>query len=420
MKFIFTRDTWQEIFGAIRKNKLRTGITVIGVLWGILLFIVLQGAAKGMENGFDTAFKGMATNSIFLWGQQTGIPYGGFNRNRRIQIELGDTYRIANQVKGVDFVAPRNAKGIFDGSPPLVVNNLKSGSYAVFGDYPIIDKVAKKKIRKGRFLNQKDIDESRKICIIGERVEQELFEKGVNPIGQFIKISNVYFQVVGVYKRNSTDFFEGDNSIFIPFTTFQKVYNTGNRIGWMVIAGFSDEDIVKIEKNAKALLKRRYSVHPEDERAFGSANFGEMFGKITGFLKGLKFTALVVGIATIFAGVIAIGNILLITVKERTKEIGIRRALGAKPGEIRGQIMLESVFLTIVAGIIGITFGGLILSAINSATKGQDDFPFLNPTVSLEYVGLALLIMVVLGTLIGLIPAQRAVSVRPIEALREE
>lgn len=420
MKFIFTRDTWQEIFGAIRKNKMRTAITIIGVFWGILLFIVLQGAAKGMENGFDNAFKGMATNSIFLWGQQTGIPYGGFNRNRRMQIELSDTYRIANQVGGVDFVAPRNAKGVFDGAPPLVVNDVKSGNYKVFGDYPIIDKVAKKKIRKGRFLNEKDIEDSRKICVIGERIQQELFDKNEDPIGQYIKISNVYFQVVGVYKRNTTDFFEGDDSIFIPFTTFKKIYNSGDRIGWMVIAGYPDEDIVKIEEQAKALLKRRYSVHPEDERAFGSANFGEMFGKITGFVKGLKFTALVVGIATILAGVIAIGNILLITVKERTKEIGIRRALGATPGEIRGQIILESVFLTLLAGILGITTGGVSLRGINALTRNIDDFPFLNPTVSLEYIGMALLIMITLGSLIGLIPAQRAVSIRPIEALREE
>lgn len=420
MRFIFSRDTWQEIFGAIRKNKLRSIITIFGVFWGILLFIVLQGAAKGMENGFDNAFKGRATNSIFLWGQQTGIPYGGYNRNRRIRIELSDTYRIANQVEGVNFVAPRNARGIFDGNPPLIVNNLKSGNYKVFGDYPIIDRISKKKIRAGRFLNQRDIDKSRKICVIGERIQKELFEKDEDPIGKYIKISNIYFQVVGVYKKSTTDFFEGDDSVFIPFTTYKKVYNSGNRIGWMVIAGYPEEDILRIENETKTLLKRRYSVHPDDERAFESANLGEMFGKITGFLKGLKFTALIVGIATIFAGVIAIGNILLITVKERTKEIGIRRALGAKPWEIRGQIILESVFLTILAGIFGITTGGLILKGINAMTQNLDDIPLLNPTVSLEYVFLALAIMVVLGTLIGLIPAQRAVSVRPIEALREE
>ena len=218
-------------------------------------------------------------------------------------------YRIANQIEGVNFVAPRNAKGIFDGSPPLVVNNLKSGNYKVFGDYPIIDKVSKKKIRAGRFLNQRDIDKSRKICVIGERVLKELFEKDEDPIGKYIKISNIYFQIVGVYKQNNTDFFEGDDSIFIPFTTYKKVYNSGNRIGWMVIAGYGGEDIVRIEEDTKALLKRRYSVHPDDERAFGTANLGEMFGKITGFLKGLRFTALIVGIATIFAGVIAIGAV---------------------------------------------------------------------------------------------------------------
>jgi putative ABC transport system permease protein len=399
---------------------LRTAITVGGVFWGILLFVGLQGAAKGMENGFEYAFKDLATNSIFLWGNQTGIPYAGYNRNRNMRLELSDTYRIASQISGVQFVAPRNARGIFGGIPPLVVNKLKSRSCKVFGDYPIIDKVSRKKLRKGRFLNQKDIDEKRKICVIGERVEKELFEEDENPVGQYIKINDIYFQVVGVYKENQTDFFEGDDSIFIPFTTFRKVFNTGNRIGWMAIAGYPEEDIISIEEQAKTILKRRYKVHPNDERAFGAANFGEMFGKITGFIKGLKFTALVVGIATILAGVIAIGNILLITVKERTKEIGIRRALGAKPNEIRGQIILESVFLTLVAGILGITVGGLLLSGLNEFAKTIEDFPFKNPTVSLEYLAFALAIMVILGTLIGLIPAQRAVSIRPIDALREE
>jgi len=419
MKFIFTRDTWQEIFGAIRKNKLRTAITIIGVFWGILLFVALQGAAKGMENGFDDRFKNLATNSMFLWSEQTGIPYGGYKRNRKVRLELNDTYRIASQIEGVQFVAPRNAKGVFGDAVPLVINKLKSGNYRVFGDYPIIDKVSKKKLRKGRFLNQKDIQDQRKICVIGERIEKELFEEGENPVGQYIKISNIYFQVVGVYKRNNTDFFERDNSIFIPFTTYQKVFNTGNRIGWMVIAGYPKEDIIAVEEKVKNLLKRRYTVHPNDERAFGAFNFGEMFGKITGFVKGLKFTALIVGIATILAGVIAIGNILLITVKERTKEIGVRRALGAKPGEIRGQIILESVFLTLTAGLLGMTVGGLLLSYLNDLAKSWD-FPFLNPTVSLPYIGFAIAIMVILGTLVGLIPAQRAVSIKPIDALREE
>lgn len=420
MRFIFARDTWQEIFGAIRKNKLRTGITVIGVLWGIFLFIVLQGAARGMENGFNKEFKGMATNSIFLWGQQTGIPYAGYNRNRQMRLELADAHGIKNQIPGVDFVVPRNAKGVFGDSKPLVVNELKSGNYAVFGDYPRIDKVSKKKIRKGRFLNSDDVKENRKICVIGERIETELFEKDENPIGKFIKIDNIYFQIVGVYKRNNTDFFEGDDSIFIPFSTYKRMYNMGDNIGWMVISAYPDEDIVRVESEAKALLRRKYDVHPEDDRAFGAANFGEMFGKITGFVTGLKFTTLIVGLATIIAGVIAIGNILLITVKERTKEIGIRRALGAKPSEIRGQIILESIFLTLLAGILGIICGGLVLSLLDSAFGSGEDFPFVNPTVSIPYIFSAVMIMVILGTLIGLIPAQRAVSIRPIEALREE
>lgn len=419
MKFIFDKDTWQEIFGSIRKSKLRTSITVIGVLWGIFLFITLLGAARGMENGFDREFRNLATNSIFLWAQRTGMPHKGFQRGRRLRLKIQDVDAIIKQSSNVEFIAPRSVQGVFGGAPASIKRKTNTKTYKLFGDYPILDNVNKVKILEGRFINSRDINEARKVCVIGEKIVDELFEKDENPVGDFLEVNGSFFQIVGMYKDNQTSF-EGDDSIYIPFSTYRKINNTGDNIGWMVIAAKSDADIVKVEENVKSILKRRHGVHPDDDRAFGSFNFGEMFGKITGFVKGMKFLTWFVGIATLIAGVIAIGSILLITVSERTKEIGIRRAIGATPGNIKGQIILESVFLTLVAGILGIIFAGGILMMINASLTDGDGIPFVNPTVNTTIALGAVGALVTFGTLIGLIPAQRAISIKPIDALREE
>lgn len=419
MKFIFDKDSWQEIFGSIKKSKLRTAITVIGVLWGVFLFITLLGAAKGMENGFDREFKNLATNSIFLWAERTERPHKGFQRGRRMRLKIQDAEAIKKQIPEVQFVVPRNVQGVFGGPPASVKRKTNTETYKLFGDYPILDNVNKVKIIDGRFINVNDINSERKVCVIGEKIVDELFKKDEKPVGDFLEINGSFFQVVGTYKDNGNSF-EGDDSIYIPFSTYRKINNTGENIGWMVIAANKDADIVEVEKNAKAILKRRHSVHPDDERAFGAFNLGEMFAKIIGFVTGIKFLTWFVGISTLIAGVIAIGSILLITVKERTKEIGIRRAVGATPSKIRGQIVLESVFLTLLAGILGIIFAGFVLMIVNATLAGGDGIPFVNPTVNVGVALGAVAALVTFGSLIGMIPAQRAVMIRPIEALREE
>ena len=421
LKVIFDRDSWQEIFGSISKNKTRTIITVIGVLWGIFIYIALSGAAKGLDNGFERQFEDIAMNSMFVWAQRTSIPYDGFKIGRNIQLKLSDINYIKKHIPEVEFVAPRNARGVFGGSTPLVVHKNKSSNYNVYGDYPEYTRIATKKIYEGgRFINEEDIKYRRKVCVIGERTQTELFEKDENPIGQYIKIDNIYFQVIGVHKFAPGGGFESDGDIFIPFETYRKLYNSGETVQWFTIAAYDDADVVAVEKEIKAALKRIHRVSPEDERAFGGFNLGEIFNKIMGFSKGMTLLSLIVGIATIIAGVIGIGNILLISVKERTKELGIRRALGATPSEVRNQIILESVFLTLIAGILGIILGALVLFGINSATQDMTDFPYTNPTVPIPFIVGALFMMIFLGTLIGLIPAQRAVSIKPIDALREE
>ncbi len=414
MKFLFDKDTWQEIYSSIRKNKMRTAITIIGVMWGIFLLVVLLGAAKGVENNFNRLFGNFATNSVFVWAQSTSKPFKGFQEGRGLTLKMSDLDNINNEIKGLEFVVPRHQ------GQALVVNNFKTGNFGIFGDYPELDKVQKKDLVYGRFINDNDIKEKKKVCVIEEEIYKQLFDKDEYPIGQYIKINDINYNVVGMYKQGQVGSGGPQGNIHIPFTTFQQVYNRGDSIGWFMITGKPEFDITQIEADVKLLLRNLHKVHPKDERAFGSFNLGEAFGKFMGFLFGMQFLTWFVGIATLIAGVFAIGNILLITVKERTKEIGIRRALGAKPWEIKRQIILESVFLTSIAGALGIIFGGLVLMIID-ATLGSGESPSLtNPTVDIPVVLIAALTLVVLGTLIGLIPAQTAVSIKPIEALREE
>lgn len=414
MKFLFDSDTWQEIYGSIRKNKLRTGITIVGVLWGIFILVVLLGAARGMENNFKRIFGDFATNSVFLWTQRTDMPFKGFQKGRRFDLTFKDIEVLEKEYSNeIKLLAPRNQTN------GTVVKDFKSGDFQVSGDYPVLDRVQKKDLIYGRFLNQNDIKNNSKVCVISEDMYKQLFDKKEVPIGQYVKISNVNYKVIGVYKPSNTIDIDGDTA-YIPFTTFQKVYNTSNKVDWMMITANEGVDIKQMEKDILLTLKNLHKVHPEDKRAFGSVNLGDQIDKLMGFLTGMQFLTWFVGIATLIAGVFAIGNILLITVKERTKEIGIRRALGATPRSIRRQIVLESVFLTTVAGMLGIIFGGAVLFLLDLLVGGGDDPTLVNPTVNIPIVMLAFLILVVLGTLIGLIPAYMATVVKPIEALREE
>ncbi|MCF6212425.1 MAG: ABC transporter permease [Flavobacteriaceae bacterium] len=414
MKFLFDIDTWQEIYSSIRKNKIRTAITIIGVMWGIFLLVVLLGAAKGVENNFNKLFGSFATNSVFIWAQSTSKPFKGFQEGRKLTLKMSDLKSIRSEIKGLDFVVPRHQ------TQAVATNNFKSGTFGIYGDYPELNVVQKKDLVYGRFINENDILENKKVCVIEEEIYKQLFDKDEYPIGQYIKINNINYKLVGMYKEGSLRTGGPQGSIHIPFTTFQQVYNRGNTIGWLMITGKPEFDISQIEADVKLLLKNLHKVNPEDNRAFGSFNLGERIAQVTGFLTGMQFLTWFVGIATLIAGVFAIGNILLITVKERTKEIGIRRALGAKPWEIKRQIILESVFLTSVAGALGIIGGGLVLMLIDATMGKGHDASLTNPTVDIPVILIAFATLVFLGTLIGLIPAQRAVSIKPIEALREE
>ena len=411
-KFLFDSDTWQEIYGGIRKNKTRTIITIIGVLWGIFLLVVLLGAARGMENNFKNLFGDFATNSVFMWAQNTEKPFKGFQEGRRVRLTTKDIEVLKSEFKDIKYLAPRSQTNT------NIINGFKVGEFSISGDYPVLDKVQKKDLIYGRFINENDITNKSKVIVIEETAYKQLFEKNEFPIGQYVIADNINYKVVGVYKRGNIGI-DGD-AAYVPFTTFQQIYNRGNYIDWMMVTGDTGVDIKQLESDIKLTLKNLHKVDPEDNRAFGSFNLAVQINKVTGFLTGMQFLTWFVGIATLIAGVFAIGNILLITVKERTKEIGIRRALGATPIEIRQQVVLESVFLTTVAGMLGIVFGGLILFLIDTTLGSGPDPTLLNPTVNIPIILFAFFILVVLGTLIGLIPAYMATLVKPIEALREE
>ena len=251
-----------------------------------------------------------------------------------------------------------------------VVRGVQYDNFGLSGDFPLLDQIQKKNLISGRFINQLDIDDNKKVAVISDDVYKQLFDIDEKAIGEFIKINEINYKVIGVFEQGDFDF---GGELHIPFTTFQNVYNQGDNIGWITVTGEDGYNIRQIENDVKLVLKNLNYVHPDDNRAFGSFNLGELFERFEGFLMGMQFLTWFVGIATLIAGVFAIGNILLITVKERTKEIGIRRAIGATPFEIKRQIVLESIFLTIIAGIFGIISGGWILIAMDSAFGSGPD-----------------------------------------------
>ncbi|MAP99714.1 MAG: multidrug ABC transporter ATP-binding protein [Flavobacteriaceae bacterium] len=410
-KFLIDKDTWQELRESLTKNKLRTVITMIGVWWGILLLIGLLGSAKGIENKFSVQFGDYATNSVFIWGQSTSKAFKGYQEGRRPRLKFSHLEKIKNQVNGVKFLLPRNARDV------QVVRGVQYDNFGLSGDFPLLDQIQKKNLISGRFINQLDVDGNKKVAVISDDVYKQLFDIDEKAIGEFIKINEISYKVIGVFKQGDFDF---GGELHIPFTTFQNVYNQGDNIGWITVTGEDGYDIRQIENDVKLVLKNLNYVHPDDNRAFGSFNLGELFERFEGFLMGMQFLTWFVGIATLIAGVFAIGNILLITVKERTKEIGIRRAIGATPFEIKRQIVLESIFLTIIAGIFGIISGGWILIAMDTAFGSGPDSVLINASVPIAVVFISVIILVVFGTLIGLIPANRATSIKPIDALREE
>lgn len=420
---MFKKDKWNEILESLTANWVRTILTAIGVVWGIFILVILLAAGNGLENGVKKDFSGIATNSMFMWAQTTTKSYQGFPKGRRYSFELSDVEAIKQNVPGLKYVSPRNQLGGFGGSNN-VVRGLKSGAFNVYGDYPEIVHQQPMDITLGRFINYNDIQDTRKVAVIGSGVKSALYEKGEEVLGSTIKISGVNFMVIGMYKKVSNDrnAESGQKEIYVPFTTFSQAFNRGDQVSWMAITAKDNRSITKLKDEIVDVVKERHHIHPKDDSAVGYFDLYEMYNKVNGLFIALDAVAYFVGILILLSGVIGISNIMLIVVKERTKEIGIRRALGATPWSIRGQILLESIFLTIISGMVGIAMATGVLIGANFALDHMDtsEMMFMNPSVNLGVVLTALLILIVSGLLAGLIPAQNAIKIKPVDALRTE
>ncbi len=419
---MFNKDRWKEILEVLTGNWFRTVLTAFGVFWGISILILLLSAGKGFENGVKQDFGDIATNTMFMWSRATTKPYKGLPKGRSFLFKIEDVASLQEKFKQLEYVSPRNQLGGFGGNNN-VVRGLNTGAYNVYGDYPEIIKQDPMTITSGRFVNYNDILNKRKVAVIGQGVVNELYQIGEEVLGTFLKIQGVNFMVVGTYKKksNNGDGQEGMKEIFTPFTTFSQAFNRGNDVGWMAITAKNSTSITSLKENIVAHMKERHKISPLDTRAVGHFDLYAEFNKVESLFGALRFIAYFVGIMVLLSGIIGVSNIMLIVVKERTKEIGIRRALGESPTSIKKQILMEAVFLTLISGMGGIIFGSLFIYGVNALldSVGPVDM-FLNPSVGLGAVLGALIILTASGLLAGFLPANSALKVRPIEALRTE
>ena len=416
---MFNQDNWQEIFATIRKNKLRTFLTMLGVFWGIFMLVIMLGAGNGLRNGILTEFAGSATNSFFMWAQQTNKAYKGMKPGRQYNFDMSDV-KALEQIKELEVISPMNQLGGYD-EANNVVRGLKTAACEVQGNYPNTSLINQIKITEGRFLNEFDIKDKRKVCVIGSRVKELLFKKNEKVIGEYIRINGVYFKVIGCTSvaDGGDEGREQAQRINIPFTTFQNAFNYGDVIGWFAIKSKKEVSAEIAEERALTVLKERHKIAPDDLKAIGHWNMSVEYNKLNGLFIGIEILIWIVGSGTLLAGVIGISNIMLIVVKERTREIGVKRALGAIPSQIIFQIMLESIFLTAISGYFGLVLGIGVLELLDSLIGNSGEM-FVNPTVDLSVAVKALIVLVVSGALAGLIPARKAVSIKPVEALRGE
>lgn len=415
---MFDSDRWSEIWNTLSRNKLRSFLTMFGVFWGIFMLVIMLGMGRGLSTGVLGSFEGWATNSCFIWTMRTSIPYEGFQRGRRFEFENADIDAIRRGVEGVDVVAPRLQLGGWRDANNVSYGS-KTGAFNVYGDVPDIIRIQATDILEGRFLNEKDIADERKVCVIGSKVQRMMFGP-TDPLGEYLKIKGVYFRVVGVHQpRASADMGEDKSGdIHIPFSTFQKAFNSINEVHWFSITGQDGVEVSRIEADTKRLMAHRHKVHPDDPLAFGSWNMQEMFSMMNALFIAINVLSWIVGILTLAAGVIGISNIMLVIVKERTKEIGIRRSIGATPRNITAQVMLESLTLTFIAGYFGLLGGIGLLEAIGAI--GIESEFFSSPSVDLKVALVALSVLLLSGLLAGLFPARRALRIKAIDALRTE
>ncbi|NCG20836.1 MAG: FtsX-like permease family protein [Rhodobacterales bacterium] len=417
---MFDLDTWQEIVQTMRRNKLRTTLTAAGVFWGMFMLMVMLGFGDALERGTKRGMGGFATNAVYIWGQRTSLPYKGFQPGRSIDYNNADAAAVKREVDGIEYFAPRNQLGGYqDGNN--VGRGAKTGNFQVMGDMPDMRFIQPMEMVHGRFLNDLDVQRHRKVAVIGNTVYEVLFQNGEDPVGQQITINGVSFMVIGSFKSAMP----GDRgerqagTIHIPFSTFQRAFNYGDRVGWFAITGDADASATQVEAHVRAVLRNRHSIHPDDSQGIGSYNSEKDFEKMSNLFWGIRLFVWFVGTATLATGLVGVSNIMLIVVRERTKEIGLRRALGATPFSVVSLVLLEATVLTGIAGYSGL-IGGLALLQIVSVVIGPDNPSMGQPRVDLVVAFGAGFILLLGGFFSGLLPAQRAVNIKTVDALRAD
>ena len=409
-------DTYKEILDTLTRNKSHSFLTGFGVFWGVFMLIALIGGGKGLEEMLSNNFKGFATNSAIIFAQPTTKPYAGFRKGREWQMTYRDVERLKSQVADINVASP-----VVSMWQRPVVFGEKKALGTVKGLLPEYAKVEEPNLFYGRYLNDMDMLQRRKVCVIGKKIYKTLFPGGGDPCGQLVRIDSMYYSIVGVDYSSGTISINGraEESVLIPLTLMQQAYNRGDGVGLISITGRPGVKMSEITPRVREVIARAHKVDPTDEKAVTIYNTEVMFGMVDSLFTGVNFLIWLVGIGTLLAGAIGVSNIMMVTVRERTTEIGIRRAIGATPRTILSQIISESIALTAVAGMSGVLFAVLILQLLElgNTTDGIIEAHF---QISFWTAVGAVALLSVLGVLAGLAPAARAMSIKPVDAMRDE
>jgi putative ABC transport system permease protein len=420
---MFDFDGIHEIWQTITRNKTRSLLTAFGVFWGIFLLVVLTSTGNGFEKGLMMQVEGVMPNTGFFFVSQTSEPYKGYQKGRSWTMQMADLEAIREAFPCITAISPEAST--WSSEDKNVVYGSRSGSFTVKGVLPEYNDIVRSKITKGRFINETDIAANRKVCILGKKVYETMFEKGEDPLGKMVKVNGIYFQVVGVarsYTENVDINGSIDESVILPFTTMQQVFALGDKIYFITFVADDNTPIPDIEDDIKLLIKQRHDISPTDEDAINSFNLTELFKAFKGLFFGIHVLIWIVGLGTLLSGVIGVSNIMLVTVKERTREIGVRRAIGAKPKDIIGQVLSESLLLTTLAGLVGLCLGVGIMAIVGSITANMpsDNMMFQDPNLGFGAAVAATIIVIISGLLAGVLPAWRAIQIKAIDAIREE
>lgn len=420
---MFDFDGLKEIWQTIARNKTRSLLTAFGVFWGIFILVILTSTGNGFENGMMRQVEGVTPNTGIFFTGTTSEPYKGYQKGRSWSANLSDLKEIKEKIPNIVAISPEAS--VWSSEEKNVVYSNRSGSYTVKGVLPEYDNIMKSRILKGRFINDSDITNRRKVCLLGKRIYEELFEKGEDPLGKMVRVNGLYFQVVGVvssYNTNVNINGSPDESVVLPFTTMQQLFSLGENVYFFLLAASDNASIADIEEDVKQLLKQRHDIAPDDKTAISSFNLEEVFKMFKGLFLGIHILIWIVGLGTLMSGIIGVSNIMLVTVKERTREIGVRRAIGAKPKSIIKQVLSESLLLTTLAGLVGLCLGVGIMAIVGTVTANMpsDNMMFQDPNMSFKAAMAATIIVIVSGLLAGVLPAWRAIQIKAIDAIREE